>query len=130
MQLEPTATSATGHEQPASLGRAQQLTGVRAIGQRLGQARVDPWHHRRRGQHLDHLRCLVRQHLVQHVVLHQHVVLGAWPRRDRLRSTRTRGQRRQLQTGGPTIGALHGRLDAFRRQRRGQPGHQLDRLVR
>ena len=39
-------------------------------------------------QDVDHLGCLVRQHLVQHVVLDEHVVVGAGPGRDRLRPAR------------------------------------------
>ncbi len=106
MQLEPTVDAAAGHEQPARFGRAEELTGVRAIGQRVGETRVDPRHDRRRGQDVDHLRCLVRQHLVQHVVPHEHVVVVTGPRCKRLRSPRPRGEGRQLQARGPAVSAF------------------------
>ena len=130
VQLEPAAGTPPGDEQAVGFSGVEQLAGVGPVGQRAGEARVHPWHDGGRREHVDHLRRLVRQHLVQHVVLHELVVRCPRPRGDRLGALGTRGQCGQLQAGGPAIGALDGRLDALRRQARGQSRHQLDRLVR
>ena len=67
VQVEP-AGAAPCDEEAVTLGHDQQVSGVGVAGHGLGEGAVDPRDGGRRGEDLDHLRRLVDDDLVQHVV--------------------------------------------------------------
>ena len=125
MDLEPTVWTEAADKQTPRLGAEEQVAGIDAPAEGVGQSGVNPIDDSDVEKNLDEGRILVSQHFLPHVIVDHHIRAE---RRQVCFIAGMRGARRQgeeLHPGRPAFDACRGRRDVVLGHPWGQLAEQL-----